>query len=115
MYITKRINGYYFVEYFDKSENRRRRISTKTKTKKEALKFLSEFKFHLQSQNKMGYISLAEFKEEYMSFISKTHSPKYLSSINLSFNQLIYFIGNAPLKRITNKITQRFLNETYKS
>jgi len=48
-----------------------------------------------------------------MIFMSRTHSQKYLSSINLSFNLLIRFTGDVPLKQITPKITQSFLSETY--
>jgi len=113
MNLLKRKNGFYYIQYFDIEENRIRRISTSEKIKKNAVKFLSEFRSNLKSRSLVKFISLKKFKEEYMIFMSRTHSQKYLSSINLSFNQMIRFTGDVPLKQITPKVTQSFLSETY--
>jgi site-specific recombinase XerD len=113
MILAKRKNGIYYIQYFDNEENRIRRISTGERIKKNAYKFLSEFRSNLKSRSLVKYISLKKFKDEYMIFMSRTHSQKYLSSINLSFNQLIRFTGDVPLKQITPKVTQSFLSETY--
>ncbi len=43
MYLGKRKNGNYFIEFYDEVESRIRRITTKTKIRKEAIKFLSDF------------------------------------------------------------------------
>jgi len=113
MILAKRKNGIYYIQYFDEDENRIRRISTGARNKKDAYHFLSEFRLNLESRSSVKYISLKKFKEEYISFTSQTHSKKYLSSINLSFNQLLSFTGDVPLKQITTKVSQRFLNHTY--
>ena len=42
MYLSKSANGRYYI-YFQKSDKRMTRISTKTKNKSESIKFLSEF------------------------------------------------------------------------
>ena len=43
MYISKRKNGFYFVEYIDPITNKIRRKTTKVKRKQEAILFLKEF------------------------------------------------------------------------
>jgi site-specific recombinase XerD len=113
MILIKRKNSIYYIQYFDEEVNRNRRISTGARNKKDAYRFLSEFRLNLESRSSVKYISLKKFKEEYISFISKTHSKKYISSINLSFNQLLSFTGDVPLKQITPKACQRFLSHTY--
>jgi len=113
MNLLKRKNGIYYIQYFDIEENRIRRISTGEKIKKNAYKFLSEFRSNLKSRSSVKNTSIKKFKDEYMIFMRRTHSQKYLSSINLSFNQLIHFTGDVPLKQITPKVTQSFLSETY--
>jgi integrase/recombinase XerD len=113
MILIKRNNGIYYIQYFDEEENRTRRISTGARNKKDAYHFLSEFRLNLESRSSVKYMSLIKFKEEYISFTSQTHSKKYISSINLSFNQLLSFTGDVPLKQITTKVAQRFLSHTY--
>jgi len=113
MILAKRKNGIYYIQYFDNEEYRIRRISTGERIKKHAYKFLAEFRSNLKSKSLERYISLKKFKEEYMKFMSRTHSQKYLSSINLSFNQLIRFTGEVSLKQITPKVTQTFISQTY--
>ena len=106
MYLAKRKNGIYYIQYFNEEENRARRISTGKRKKNEALKFLSEFKSKLNAK-KVRYILIEEFKDEYVSFIGDTHSESYLRSIKLSFNQFIRFTGNIPLKQIKVSILYR--------
>ncbi len=56
MYLIKR-NGIYYIEYFDIDNEQKKRISTKTKSKTDALKFLSEFK-HILSKPRVKNFSL---------------------------------------------------------
>ncbi len=56
MYLIKR-NGIYYIEYFDIDNEQKKRISTKAKSKTEALKFLSDFKRNL-SKPRVNNISL---------------------------------------------------------
>jgi len=43
MYLIRRKNGTYYVQFVDPNTNLKRRISTGTKSKSEALKFLRNF------------------------------------------------------------------------
>ena len=61
----------------------------------------------------MSYTSLEDFKKEYINYIGKTHSKKYLSSIELSFRQLLKHTNNIALGNIKTVHAQKFLIETY--
>jgi integrase/recombinase XerD len=113
MYISKRKNGFYFVEYLDPATNKIRRKTTKAKRKQEAILFLKEFEKELDLSKKNPQKMLSEFANEYSDFVRDTFSKKYLSSVQLSFRKMIEYMGNIGLTDITIKDTQSFLTETY--
>jgi len=113
MYISKRKNGFYFVEYLDPATNKIRRKTTKAKRKQEAILFLKEFEKELDLSKKNPQKMVSEFANEYSDFVRDTFSKKYLSSVQLSFRKLIENIGNIKLTEITVKDTQSFLTETH--
>ncbi len=100
MNLAKRKNGIYYVQYFDEKNNRVRRISTGEKLKKNALIFISEFRAQNKINGRPQYISLRNFRDEYIEYIKKTFSKKYLSSVELSFRLLIRFTNDLPLQQI---------------
>lgn len=114
MYLGKRSNGIYFVDFFDFEENRKKRISTGKRNKKDANLFLSEFRENQQKNKKVTYISLVDFRDEYLKFVAEAYSKKYLVSIKLSFRHFIKFVENIPLKKITIPKSQEFLSIVYK-
>ena len=113
MFIQKRKNGYYFVQYFDEVENKVRRISARTKIKSEAVKFLSGLNTKLKSIPKEKNISLKEFSDEYIAAIGNTLSRSYLKSIKLSFRQLQKHTGDTELKSIKVRNIQQFISNTF--
>lgn len=113
MNLAKRKNGIYYIQYFDSVENKIRRVSTSKRNKKEALLFLSEFNGHLSLKTQLNYYSLSDFKDEYIRYIGRTYSTKYLSSIELSFRQLSKKINNVLLLDIKVNQVQEFLSETF--
>ncbi len=113
MYLGRRSNGIYFVDYFDSEENRKRRISTGKRNKREANLFLSRFKENQQKNKKVTYKSLVDFRDEYVKFVAEAYSKNYLISIKLSFRQFIKFVDDVPLKKITIPKTQQFLSTVY--
>ncbi|MCH8171599.1 MAG: tyrosine-type recombinase/integrase [Bacteroidetes bacterium] len=113
MFINKRKNGYYFVQYFDEDENKVRRISARTKIKSEAVKFLSGLNTKLKSIPKEKNISLKEFSDEYIAAIGNTLSRSYLKSIKLSFRQLQKHTGDTELKSIKVRNIQQFISNTF--
>ncbi|OGU54712.1 MAG: hypothetical protein A2V66_01145 [Ignavibacteria bacterium RBG_13_36_8] len=100
MNLTKRNNGYYYIEFFDVIENRIKKVSTRTRNKKEAELYINRFQAKDVPNNSCQSISLSKFRDEYADFIGATHSKKYLSSIELAFRQLIRFAGNIQINSI---------------
>ena len=113
MYISKRKNGFYFVEYIDPITNKIRRKTTKAKRKQEAILFLKEFEKELDLSKNIPQKMLSEFAAEYSDFVRDTFSKKYLSSVQFSFRKMIENMGNSRMTDITIKDTQSFLTETY--
>lgn len=112
MFLIKRGNIYY-IEYFDEDEQKIKRSSTKKKTKSEAIKYISEFQKKLKVKKDVKNILLSDFINEYFSFSHRTHSANYSRSIKLSFKMLEEFVGDMPLKKITEKIIESFLLTTH--
>jgi site-specific recombinase XerD len=123
MFLAKRNNGYYFIQYFNKAENRNMRVSTGTKQKTEAQRFLANFqsdpvpqsdlKLQASPKPQVGKkILLSHFWNEYVTYVGVTHSAHYLSSINLSFRMLKGYLGEVAIDQISRKIAQQFASTT---
>lgn len=112
MYLIKR-NSVYYIRYFDESENRQKQFSTNCKTKTEAHQFLTNFQAELKSKKKLQYISLTDFKNEYLNHIKRQFSAKYHSIVDYTFQSLIKEIGNIPLVKIDQLTLEKFLFDVY--
>ena len=112
MFIFKR-KGIYYLEYLDEVENRKKRISTKTRKKSEALKFLTNFNKELNNKPKFEYISLTDFKAEYLHYLEQAHTSSYLADVKTSFRVLIKNVGNIPLAKLNNRILEKMLLELF--
>ena len=91
----------YQIVYF--LNGKRTTASTKTKYKKEAEKFLITFNttekpnllIEKVTQKELhSGITLLDFKEEYLSYVTPTKSLKYIDSIEFSFRQFSKHTGN---------------------
>jgi integrase/recombinase XerD len=95
--------------------------STGTANKVEAQKILEEFKksFDSSTQEKIEFpiskhiLSLLDFKKEYVEYLKSIKSKRYITSIELSFNQFISFCGDISLNQITTQILDRFISSTF--
>lgn len=112
MFLFKR-KGIYQLEYFDEVENRKKRVSTKSRLKPDALKYLIEFKQKLNSNSKAKFISLTDFKEEYCNYIEKNHSKSYLADVKCTFDALIKSIDNLPLSKLNTRLLEKFLLDSF--
>ena len=112
MFLFKR-RGFYYLEYFDEVENRKKRVSTKSRLKPDALKYLIEFKEKLNTLNKTKFISLKDFKEEYCAYIENTHSKSYLADVKCTFDALITTTDNLPLSKLNTRLLEKFLLDTF--
>ncbi|MCB0752746.1 MAG: site-specific integrase [Ignavibacteriae bacterium] len=113
MFLFKRA-GIYYLEYLDSKTKSKKRISTKVKTKPEAIKFVSEFKEKLKYKVVVKKISLKEFEEKYFNYTEINYTQKYLKSIKVSFNMFREFIDNPNLDNISVNDVERFLVMTFR-
>jgi site-specific recombinase XerD len=114
MFIFKR-NGFYQIQFVDDETGKIRRVSTRSKIKSEALKFLSDFRkvqSSLESKTVIE-IKLGQFEEEYIRFISLAKSNSYIKSVKLSFRMLMRFCGDIDLATIDNRVADQFVIEMF--
>ena len=101
------------IEYFDEAENRIKRISTKCKMKKDAIRFLTEYKEKLNSTPKVKYITLNQFAEEYQNHIKLNLSVKYLNDVRTTFTKMIEYFGDITLSKINSYQMEQFISSKY--
>ena len=118
MFLAQRENGYFFIQFFDPKLQKIRRISTGTKSKSIAKKYLSNFKQKPESKPEpepsAGKL-LQDFVDEYVGYVKGVKSPSYVRSIISSFRRLISAIGNCTLNEISPKILDQFIIKRFSS
>lgn len=110
MFIYKRKNGYYYVVYEDKNK-RRKQISTKTKSKKEANIFLSKLDLELKKRKDQETIpiTLKEFRWKILKRLELTHAEKTILVYKTTFKYFIEYFGDIQLTEITRPKIQMYL------
>ncbi|MCH7722805.1 MAG: tyrosine-type recombinase/integrase [Bacteroidetes bacterium] len=111
MFLAKRKNGYFFIQYLDPSKNQLRRQSTKTKSKNEALKFFRNFDPGLTI--KKDGLKISRFRDEYMEYVTNDKSKKYIKSIGLSFRQLLRYSKDIPLEDLDARLLDQFVSKKF--
>lgn len=119
MYLFKNHQSPFFqIVYFP--ARKRTTVSTKKKNKNEAMEFLIKFKNSLSEksqeiiiQENPPTITLSQFRDEYISYLTPTKSTKYISSIKYSFNQFVLFCGDIQLPNIDNRLIDKFITSTF--
>lgn len=121
MYLVKnKKSPYYQIIYY--VNGKRTTVSTKTKCRKEAEKFLDIFKISKKEiendktfspKQNFQCITLKVFKKEYLEYVTPTKSKPYIRSIKLSFKQLENFLGNIPINKINVKALDQFITSTF--
>jgi len=112
MFLFKR-GSIYHLEYIDADENRKKRISTKCKNKKDALEFLSNFKNRISNHTKLRFISLYKFADEYQEYVEANFSKSYSLMVEVSFSLLKEHFGDIPLNKFPFQELEKFFSETY--
>lgn len=112
MFLLKR-NGIYYLEYLDEEENRVRRISTKQRIKREAIKFLSDFESNSKTRKIFNHILLDDFEKKYSEHVKINLSNKYYLNVKLSFKQLMEHTGNVPISKLGYPLFEKFFTETF--
>ena len=120
MFIVKiKRSSFYQIVY--KVNGKKTSKSTGTTNRTEAEKIFEEFKksFNSLNQEKViipiadDFYSLSVFKKEYLEFLRPMKSKRYITSIELSFNQFISFCSDIPLNQTTTQILDRFISTTF--
>jgi len=111
MYLIRRKNGTYYVQFIDPKTNLNRRISTGTKSKAEALKFFKNFDSGLT--NEKDVLKISRFRDEYLKYVTNNRSPKYIKSIKLSFRQLLRYSKDIPLEDLDARILDQFVSKKF--
>ena len=113
MFLGKRSNGIYFVEFFDEAQFKTRRVSTGTKNKKLAAEFLRKMELNRFQPPVQKKILLSEFEKEYLQNFGCNFSSAYIKSIKLSFRQLRKHTGDANLSSMTRQTAQKFFSSIH--
>ncbi len=110
MFLSKHSNGRYYIYYFTPA-GIRKSISTKTKSKKEAFDFLTDFreKLKLKENQKIIPIDLKEFRNNYFKYAESIHTTKTVIGYKTVFNSLINYFGNVQLTEITKQKIEAYL------
>ena len=111
MYLIKRKNGTYYVQFIDPKTNLNRRISTGTKSKSDALKFFTNLEPGLT--NEKGVLKLSRFRDEYIEHLTNDKSEKYIKSIKLSFRQLLRYSKDIPLEDLDARLLDQFISKKF--
>jgi integrase/recombinase XerD len=106
-------NGIYFIEYFDEALQKTRRVSTKSRSKKEAFSYLANFNSKITSRNNSAAPKLSEFEEEYITYMEGKNSASYIRSIKLSFRQFKAAVGDIQLNRYDARIVDKFISTKF--
>ena len=113
MFLGKRSNGVYFVEFFDEELFKTRRISTGTKNKKLATEFLHKLEIKRFLPPVKKKILLSQFEEEYLKNFGCNFSSAYIRSIELSFKQLRNYTGDIDISSMTKQTAQKFISSVF--
>ena len=110
MFLSKLPNGVYHIYYF-KENGKKSKISTHTKHKSEAYRFLANFEqeFKLRKQNKLSPIDLKKFSFEFLKYSETIHSLNHTKSIKTTFNEFMKFTGNISVSDINKKLIINFI------
>jgi len=111
MFLSKRSNGTYYV-FYEQGNGKRTCISTKTKLKKEANLFLSQFSEKLKSLRKQSFnpISLKDFSFKYLKYSELSHTWKTTLTYRTTFNLMIEYLGNIQLSELTKSSIEDFIS-----
>ena len=108
MFLSKRSNGKYYI-FYNNGKGKRTCVSTKTKIKSEALKYLSNFRKNIEnnSEEKILEMSVKDFFWEYLKYSEGVHSKNTTLSIKSTVNALNEYFGNRYINQITiNDLSQ---------
>ena len=116
MFLSKRPSGIYYVYYRD-AKGKRQAISTKSKLKRDALKFLTYFreKVEERARRKIIPITLSKFRFEFLKHSEAIHSPKTTKTFVTTFKYMLEFFGDPIISDLTEKDIRRYVDHRIKT
>lgn len=111
MFLSRRLNGVYYLWFIDES-GRKRKVSTGCKMKTDAFKFLKSYnQVEAEQREKLRNISLSEFMQELLAYSSGVHRLKTQTCFRTAFREFIRITGDKQLKKISIKDIESFLSQ----
>ena len=110
MFLTKRSStGYYYLFYVDESGHRHA-VSTRSKLKSEALKFLQAFRQEdCEQAPRHGDVPLSAFTMEFLAHSASIHTPKNVLANRVALTEFRRVCGDLTLNRVGVREIERFL------
>ena len=105
MFLHRRENGYWYLWYQD-TNGRKRKVSTKRRYKGEALQFAKEF---VATSTKRHSITIGDYISEYLNYSSAVHTSETKKVFNTCLTQLKIFVGDVKLTSVGPSLVERFL------
>lgn len=111
MFISKRPSGFYHLFYRDERTGKRKSVSTETKLKSEANKFLMNFvhreKLRIQNKN-YPVINIEILRDEFLKYAATNYKHSTTSIYLRVFKNLLLKFGNISVNLITNKEIEEY-------
>lgn len=106
----------YYLYYKDKNTNKIKKISTKTKLKNEALKFVNSFNpDERKDENVLKIYSLSELKDYVLKYTSQNYTASTNQIYRNTLNKFVGLIGNKRLNSLTINDIEFYKAERLKS
>lgn len=111
MFLYKRGAGCLYIAYKDKN-GKSKRISTKTKNKSEAVKFLTNFNKEVKKRNEQDTIpiTLEALRVKILKKLELTHTEKTINVYKTTLKYFIDYFGSTAVSKITKQNIQAYLD-----
>jgi integrase len=109
MFLSKESSGIYYLFFFDEL-NKRHKVSTRSKYKSDALKFLQSFRL-LEHERKTNLkrVRLSEFRNTYIEYSKSVHTRKSTANCQTALKEFERVIGDHPIHVIGVREIELFL------
>ena len=115
MTLSKRSNGLYYVWYIDR-DGKRKKISTGTKLKQEATKFLFEFANKQRARESQPTpLKLSQFTQEFLAHSACVHAPKTRQVYATALQEFRFIVGDLFLSEVTPRTIEEFIRAKQRS
>jgi len=114
-FLLKEYAGYYYIYYYDLSQKKRRKVSTRTKIQSTAYINLQKFKSsYLNNISPKSVKLISDLRDTICIYYSNTFKPDNLKLYKMSLNDLIKIISDKRIRLINYMDIEIFKNERVK-